>query len=111
MDRLPDHQQSSPRRGRPKGSRSLHFRQSLAIAYAVRGGLSRNEVFDALRRIPTEANHNWLRRRLNYGLEVIDNPGNQDWLEDLYDARLRQLDARERKEFHRARLRALASVV
>jgi hypothetical protein len=68
-------------------------------------------VFEALGRLPTEANHNWLRRRLNYGLEVIEDPENQDWLEHVYDAKLRQLDPRESKEFHRARLRALASVV
>jgi hypothetical protein len=106
-----DTQPPSGRRGRPKGSRSVHFRQSLAIAYAVCGGLTRNQVFEALGRVPTEANHNWLRRRLNYGSEAMNDPTNRDWLEEVYDAKLRELDPDERKAFHLARLRALAAVV
>jgi len=89
----------------------VHFRQCLAIAYAIQGGLTRNEVFGALGRIPTEANHNWLRRRLKYGLEALNDPRHREWLRDVYEAKLRELDVRECKQFHLVRLRALAGVV
>jgi len=103
-------QQALPRRrGRPKGTRSVHFRQSLAIAYAFRGGVTRKEILESLRRAINPSNYNWLRTPLNYGVAVMDDPGNRDWLEGLYPARLHELDPGEHKEFHLARLRRLAA--